>query len=401
MLKKGEEDLITRVDTCAVCGNNNLDEVIELPNLPLTALFSSVLPDQQPRGYNQTLLFCQKCGHAQLGYQISSKILYDNKYGFRTSISTTARAGTQFFLDSLHDFVGAQHFQCVIDWGCNDLYLLKQLEHLSEERVGIDPIWNGRESENTEVGIKVIGNLIEEIDLEKVLEKPPDLILCRHTIEHISDPKSVLRKLIQFAAPNAIFIFETPNFDTLIDRGRFDQIFHQHLQYFSLRSFHYLFHELGVEFLGFKENYHDWGALLVVFRKSTPQISQPIQVKYDICLMKTYYKIFQEGLISFRRLVDASKYRRQIFGYGAAEMLPVLAYHLETDLSFLTAILDDNSARDGWYYQNLPTPIWFADRVDDLSDSSVMLTAIDNAVPILLKLFQRRPKQILLPINII
>jgi hypothetical protein len=124
-------------------------------------------------------------------------------------------------------------------------------------------------------------------------------------------------------------------------------------------------------------------------------------VKYNINEIKSYYRMFRENLVSFRRLVDASHFRRPIYGYGAAEMLPVLAYHLETDLSFLTAILDDNPARDGWYYQNLPTPIWYADRVDDLSDATVMLTAIDNAVPILTKLFQRRPKQILLPLNLI
>jgi len=46
--------------------------------------------------------------------------------------------------------------------------------------------------------------------------------------------------------------------------------------------------------------------------------------------------------ITLERLI---KQGASAVGFGAAQMVPTLAYHMETDLGFLEAILDDNPAR--------------------------------------------------------
>ena len=81
-------------------------------------------------------------------------------------------------------------------------------------------------------------------------------------------------------------------------------------------------------------------------------------------------------------------------------MLPVLAYYLDSDLSFLEAILDDDPLKKGLYYWNLPLAIRHAKGVD-LSKVSVMITAVDNAQPILQKLLKTRPKDIFYPLSVI
>ena len=90
-----------------------------------------------------------------------------------------------------------------------------------------------------------------------------------------------------------------------------------------------------------------------------------------------------------------------VYGYGAAQMLPVLAYHLDNDLSLLKAVLDDDPAKDGLYYWNLPLVIRHAAAVTDLKGSSVFITAVDNVKPILVKLLAQRPRHIIYPFHII
>ncbi len=169
---------------------------------------------------------------------------------------------------SLHKSCTAKRrFRCVLDLGCNDLYLLSQLKGRADVRIGIDPVWKGRESEREDSSIVVHGSSIEEFAPTMLPEKP-DLVVCRHTLEHIFEPREVLSLLMELAAPDALFIFEVPGFDGLISRFRFDQIFLQHLQYFSRASFLRLLQNVGANFLLRRENYHDWSAMAVAFTRS-------------------------------------------------------------------------------------------------------------------------------------
>ena len=77
----------------------------------------------------------------------------------------------------------------------------------------------------------------------------PDLIVCRHTIEHLANPRKILQILFDLANNDAIFLFEFPALEPLVARQRFDYIFHQHLQYFSLPSFLRLIDDCGGQYI--------------------------------------------------------------------------------------------------------------------------------------------------------
>ena len=255
------------INRCALCGIAGLESVARFPGLPLSGRFVPEQPATIPPGIDQELLWCQECGHGQLRNQIAPAILYDVEYAFRTSESARARVGTSFFLDVLDEFAASDGYSCAIDVGCNDFFFLQELGDRAQTRVGIDPIWAGREDE-VESGIEVIGTTVEDADLKTRLDHPPDLIALRHTIEHIDDPLGMVQILADAAADDAIFLFETPGFDALVRRNRFDQIFHQHVQYFTIGSLRRMMESVGLEYLGHRENYHDFGAFAAVFRKS-------------------------------------------------------------------------------------------------------------------------------------
>jgi SAM-dependent methyltransferase len=288
----------------------------------------------------------------------------------------------------------------VLDLGCNDLFLLSQLKERADIRIGIDPVWRDREADREDTSVIVYGDNIENIKLSTLPEKP-DLVVCRHTLEHIFEPGAVLNLLLESAAPDALFIFEVPGFDGLISRLRFDQVFHQHLQYFSAASFLRLLKNVGARFLLRRENYHDWGAMAVAFTRTGSRGAPEDSVERPrLDGITKRYKMFKEQLAETSATLaalDGSK----IYGYGAAQMLPVLAYHMNTDFSQLAAILDDDPAKDGIGYWNLPVKVIPSDRAHDISHSSVLITAVDNVQPIMTKLLACRPRHIIYPFHII
>jgi SAM-dependent methyltransferase len=390
---------MARRDRCALCGGG-LEAVLDLPGLPLTDTYCREPVENPLPGIDQRLLFCADCGHGQLETQISPQVLYGANYCFRTSTSATARKGTQFFLSVLDAVAPKRRFRCVLDLGCNDLYLLSQLKGRADVRIGIDPVWKGRESEREDSSIVVHGSSIEEFAPTMLPEKP-DLVVCRHTLEHIFEPREVLSLLMELAAPDALFIFEVPGFDGLISRFRFDQIFHQHLQYFSRASFLRLLQNVGANFLLHRENYHDWSAMAVAFTRSrSGDVPPQSAVRPSLEAIQNRYTLFKEQMAATSAVLAALE-DSKIYGYGAAQMLPVLAYHLETDFSQLIAVLDDDPAKDGLGYWNLPVRVLPPSRAPDISEASVVITAIDNVVPIMTKLLANRPRHILCPSFII
>lgn len=395
-----QQTIINQRDACSICGTNDLSEILNLPNLPITGLFSKDRPVNFLSGFDQSLLWCPKCSHGQLRNQINPAILYDSsKYSFKTSLSATARHGTENFVAFLKRVSLKKKYKCILDVGCNDLYLLDKLGALGKYKVGIDPIWSKKAPDNIGESTTVIGKTIEEANLTNLLPSKPDLILCRHTLEHIYNPLQILRKLIECSSDDALFIFELPSFESMVERLRFDQIFHEHLQYFSKSSFEEMLINSGANLIEFDENYHDWGALFIAFKKDSGQRKNNT-FSFSEMEISQRLDLFRKQLESTYKIIRSLK-SDSLYGYGAALMLPVLAYHLNSDLSFLAGIIDDDINKDGIYYQNLQLQIIHSSKINDLEQLSIVITALDNFRPIMTRLLSVRPRHIIYPFNIV
>ena len=121
---------------------------------------------------------------------------------------------------------------------------------------------------------------------------------------------------------------------------------------------------------------------------------------FNIPVIRKRYALFQRQMSTTNEVLKSLE-GTKVYGYGAAQMLPVLAYHLNNDLAMLRAVLDDDPTKDGLHYGNLPLEIRYADSVTGLEDASIFITAVDNVKPILSKLLVHHPRHIIYPFHII
>ncbi len=391
--------------SCSVCSSPELVQVIDLPNLPLTGIYLESPAEGEYPDIDQALMLCRRCGHGQLRYFLDPEYVYKDTYTHRSSLSPISTGGNDFFLQFLKEITGGRSFERVVEIGCNDLYLLRKLEPMSKQLLGVDPIWSGEAlpTEGQGTGkIRVLGKFVEEIDFNEEMGGSPDLVVSVHTFEHIDAPKHELLRLIGIASEETLFVLEVPGFDSLLTNHRFDQVFHQHIHYFSLASFRHMIDEIGGEYLAHTFNYQYWsGTMLVAFRKmglGKVKTNSDALPKPDEKHIKQRYQIFKEQLAGLMRTIESLS-SGPIFGYGAAQMLPTLAYHLNSDLSFLECVLDDNPARSGLTYPHLPVWIRQPSPGQTLEGASVLITALDSIRPILQRVIPLKPKHILVPLN--
>ncbi|WP_221029994.1 class I SAM-dependent methyltransferase [Actomonas aquatica] len=387
---------------CSACGCNALEEVLDLPRLPLTGIFVSPQTRADYPEFDQALLRCTACGHGQLRDSVDPIYLYQDTYTHRSSLSPISTRGNDFFHRFIEDVAGDRHFESVAEVGCNDLYLLKKLQSRATHLTGFDPIW--KDHQPAEAGeIRVFGKYVEEITAEDLPERP-DLVVSVHTLEHVDNPLESLRPIYAHARPGALFMIEIPSLDTLLTINRFDQVFHQHLNYFSLASAQRMVECLGGEYLDHRFNYGYWlGTMMVAFRKpadgakASTITRAPVASAADIRAQYARYRRQMSDLTAqLRHHLDRGV---PAVGFGAAQMVPTLAYHMGTDLSELQAIVDDNPDKNGRTWPSIGTTIASSAEFNDLSGHAVLLTALDSARVLIPHLIQKNARYLLVPNN--
>jgi len=376
---------------CPACGSKQRRQVLDLPQLPLTGIYvtepTTVLP--QP---DQTLLLCTDCGHGYLENVIDPELLYQETYTHRTGGSPIARSGNDFLWSFIDEVVGTRRFQHAFEIGCNDLYLTQRLTGLASHVTGLDPIWRDRQPEFNTDGIKVLGKFVGELDCSHDLDQAADLIVSAHTFEHVHDPYDQLQPVIDHATDGAFVFIEVPCFDTQLSNFRFDQVFHQHIQYFSVYSMARMIERLGCRYLAHRMNYRYWGGtmLFAFIKESRPRISLGTRPTVDTVAARL--GVFRDRYTMLRR--ELNEFCGPLYAFGAAQMLPIVAYHLHTDMNEFGAILDDNPQRVGRYFPGWRTPIVEPTDCPDIHDAGVVITALDSYRPILRRLLEMDPRTI-------
>ena len=389
--------------TCLICGQKMPAPLIRLPSFPMTGVFAPHRI-QRPVGFvDQAFCLCEACGHGQLSNVIDEKLQYSGlgAYSFRTGASETAKDSTRFFTDFIDRVAGKRRFRHIVEIGCNDLFLLKSLRGRAKVLTGIDPILKDLPQKSLPPGIRVIGDFFENV---RCFDKT-DMVICKDTIEHVRDPKAFVRKIVDQGTTGTIFFFQFPCLETLLEGCRFDQVFHQHLNYFSLASVSRMLDDLDCEWMDHCFNPNLWGALLIAFRKRPAGKAKKPSFSFKKISRRTVlerYAVFQKNMEATRERLKCFE-GQKIYGYGAALMLPVLDYHLKGALDGLDCVVDDDRQKENMFYINLPLAIVHSSRITDLSRATVLITAIfssDNVRKIVSRLSVVNPRNIIVPLNI-
>jgi cyclopropane-fatty-acyl-phospholipid synthase len=384
---------------CGISGVTEFHTLWDLPALPLTERFGPY-DATKPLSYDQSLVISLPTGHVQLRHRIDPGILYtDSEYSFRTATSGKSRRGVKVFMDFFRRIAGEKHFDSLVDIGGNDLYVAREFQGLATHRAVVDPICSDQDGQVVD-NIKVLGRFIEQVDLARDIPRP-DIVVCRHTLEHVAEPRGFVQQCLREGREDCLYLFEVPAFDCLCESLRFDAIFHQHYHYFDLPALRWLVEECGGEYLGHHFNHQGscGGALLLAFRKAAkPRRPAPLDVQARIAYIEERIRRYRSMMNLLGEELAALP--RPIYGFGASLMLATLGYHLRTDFSMLECILDDDPAKEGTTYENVPVKVRHTAALMPPPDASYLVSSLENLHPILARLQSLSPRKVLVPVLI-
>ena len=385
-----------RVKTCNICRKKKLKKIFDLKKFPLTGIY--LKKKAKLNNFSNTFSICVNCGHGQLLNQINPKIMYKKTYSHRTSQSSIAVQMNKDFLNKLENEIKNKKFNCILEVGCNDLFLTKKLKKYSRNIIGTDPIWK-KKLTKIDSKISVVGGFINEKEtinnIKKLAKNKIDLVVSSHTFEHVGNVSGAFKQISEIVTKDCLFIIETPSLDSIVRNEHFDQVFHQHLHYFSEASIKKLTEQMNCSLKKILYNYQIWGGN-VMFIFSKKKIKSILNVQ-----SKNYFKIKQIKLkyIRFQRYcVNKIKYiksqKNKIVGCGAAQMMPILSYHSKSNFDFLHKLFDDNPSRQNKFLPLINKKITKTN-LKDLSNSFVLITANEASRNLMKRIIPYNPRRIL------
>ena len=376
----------------------------ELPGLPFTEMFGRFEPNF-PK-LDQQLFINDEHSHIFLGKQADPRFLYTRaNYAFTTNQTAKIRAELRFLSSFLVDSMRSAGFSPEgakgLEFGANSTILADQLVQLGFSMTAVDPVFEGHEPNgNSEVNLVPL--LIEEF-LDSI-DGFYDLIIARHTLEHIGNPVETLRRLGESLADDGLIIFEVPDFDSIVSKLRFDAVFHQHLQYFDIVSMTSIARASGLEVSSFRRNQlgSNGGSLLVCLRHSHPGSSGIMGSKDHATSFENKVVRTQSALARFARMMaviseQIDSHTGDIAVFGAGLMLPTLDYHLNGVLGHKAiGIFDDGLERIGAGYRNLPLKV--TTPPEDLSRFLVVIGGLESSRALIKRCFELNAGAVLAPL---
>ena len=350
---------------CRCCGNTDLKRVVSLGYQPLANNLISK-KDEKCDLYPLEVNYCNKCHNCQLSVAVDPKKMFSN-YLYTSSTSKVFR---NHFVDAAKKYSKElklnKKTSYIIDIGSNDGVALKPFLDLGFKKVfGIEPAKNLAKLANKNK-IKTFNGFLEKKNIKKI-KKNADLILASNVFAHSDKLKEMAECMLSLLSSKGTIIIEVQYLMNTLKDLTFDNIYHEHYNYWSLTSLVYFFNQFNAKIYK-SEAVDTHGGSLRVYIKKNKKVKIEKSVKkmlreeedFGIKDFKTYkefgekvYKIRENVLNNIKKLKDQNNI---VIGYGApAKATTALNFFgISKEINF---IVEDNKLKHNKFIPGVNIPI--------------------------------------------
>ncbi len=350
------EPTCTALTQCLACDSINLEEILDLGQQALANDFSVLKsPDQR---FPLALNYCHDCSHLQLTHSVERSRLFD-EYQYLSGTSKTLIQDFENFAGKLHQEFGVGK---ILDVACNDGSQLDSFKKLGWETFGIDPARNLFELTK---GRHVI--VCDYLSPKHAQTFQTDVALAQNVMAHTPNPQQMLQTM-GLIAPRA---FTQTSQAEMIMKNQFDTIYHEHVSFFSERSFFELSSKVEFPLVSIEKRDIHGQSFLFRNEEKGNWISKPPKLQYEHVLdFARNSKAIRHNLDQKLKLLREKGLK--LVGYGAAAKGMTVLNSIEESLDF---IIDDSPLKQDKYTPTKKIPI-FAPTVLDGFDSEFVLVLL-------------------------
>jgi len=366
---------------CRVCGNIHLKRVISFGMMPLANNLENKINSNVEK-FPLELNYCDQCSNCQLSYVVNPKKLFSN-YLYTSSTSKTFSNHFNKAADNYIKKLKLKKEALIVDIGSNDGIALKPfIDKGYKNVIGIEPAKNLSNIANKNK-IKTINSFFN-LSILKKIKKKADLILASNVFAHSDKIDEIVTTIDKLLKPEGTFIIEIQYLVNTLKDCTFDNIYHEHVNYWCLHSLQRYFKKFNFITFDVEKIDTHGGSLRVFIKKDikNTKIDSSIEKilseekKFGIFNFKTFeifrnkVELIKNNIVkNIKVLKDKNKI---IAGFGApAKATTAINYFgIET---FFDYVIEDNNLKHNKYIPGTKIKIISKEKLKDKIDCLIVL----------------------------
>ena len=366
---------------CRSCENTNLKRVVSLGYQPLA---NNLLKNKKDKDelFPLEVNYCPNCHNCQLSVVVDPKKMFSN-YLYLSSTSKTFRDHFENAAKKyIKEFKLSPKKSYIIDIGSNDGVALKPFKNLKFKNIlGIEPAKNLAKLANKDK-IKTFNGFLNKKNIKKI-KKNADIILASNVFAHSDELKMMAQCMLNLLKKNGTIIIEVQYLLNTLKDLTFDNIYHEHYNYWSLTSLTTFFKNLkAVIYKAERINTHGGSIRIYIKKDLSTKVEKSVkellieEKNFGIEKYKTYKdfakKVYQIRNNVKKNISKLAKNNNKIVGYGS----PAKA---TTSLNFfgisneIEGIVEDNKLKQGKFLPGMKIPIISKDKLKGKPDHLLVL----------------------------
>lgn len=355
--------------SCRVCQSENLVRVVSLGKQFLSDF---VTEDFGGTDYPLDLLLCKNCKLLQLEKTVPQKRLYNERYGYKSGINDTMKKELTEIVSKTKRKIALQPNDLVIDIGANDGTLLSNYPN-NVVRVAVEPIKKlATECKvNADFVINDFFNLkaLKKTLPAKLFNKKAKIVTAISMFYDLEDPNSFVSDVKAVLAPDGIFVIQQNYLLGMLQQNAFDNIVHEHIEYYSLLSLEKLLERHNLEVFDVETTDLNGGSFRTyiahknTFPINSNNVSQMRSWEKEAKLhQKQTYEQFNKRVANNKKEIvkfvnEVIKKGKKIYLYGASTRGNTLIQYYGLNKNQISAAVERNPEKWGKKIASVGIPI--------------------------------------------
>jgi hypothetical protein len=258
---------MNKIHQCRVCGNTELELVVDLGEQYLTGIFPHHKEENEITCGPLRLVKChggdKVCGLLQLQHSYDLGEMYGDNYGYRSGLNPSMVRHLQGKVARIRRQVNLVAGDLVVDIGSNDGTTLAAYPE-SLNLLGIDPTGE-KFREHYESHIQLIPNFFSADLVERAYPgKKAKVITSFSMFYDLESPVDFAKQIAAVLDPTeGIWVFEQSYMPLMLERTAYDTICHEHLEFYSLSQIVWIADKAGLKVVDVELNNINGGSFSV------------------------------------------------------------------------------------------------------------------------------------------
>ena len=362
---------------CRVCDSTNLELAIDLGSQPWCNHFLKPEEVGKEPYYPLRVIYCHDCATVQLDYTVKKEVMF----GDHTYLSGVTKSLSQHFKNVAEEidetFFKNTVDKSVLDIGSNDGTQLKHFQALGYDVLGVESSIKTAKIAN-DAGVPTLNEFFN-LEIVQKLDRQFHVINAAGVFFHLEELHSVTEGIKAALREDGVFVVQFLYMKRIVENLAFDQIYHEHLLYYNLKTIEVLLNRHGLSmFDAYLSPIHGGSIIGFVTHKETQEPSDRLlemreaEVTEKSNEFATYLdfakRIEQMKIENLAYLSQAKAAGKTIWGFGAPVKGNTLLNYFGIGTQYLDYLVEKNELRRGLSSPGMHIPLVIEGELENLPD---------------------------------